>query len=178
MIWTEYVDEFIAQIKEALPPDHEMQQHEIFPGIKWEKCPIFIVDDDTTDQRLLMNFEKMRRWKKTKYKVPAMRVFKDDAEVAAMIERDHRAECAKYNDDGSLKVNACEARKIIDEPSVWEAILLLADNLFRSGSLSAAKAERILVDSFNGELPNAFKQCFMASIDLRDECRGWPGVSR
>ena len=103
MIWIEYADDFIAQIKEALPPGHELQQHEIFPGIKWEKRSIFIVDDDTTDQRLLMNFEKMKRWKKTKYKVPTMQVFKDDAEVAAMIERDHRAECAKYNDDGSLK---------------------------------------------------------------------------
>ena len=37
----------------------------------------------------------------------AIRVFTDDAEIAAMIERDHRAESAKYdpdyNPDGSLK---------------------------------------------------------------------------
>ncbi len=103
MIWMEYADDFIGQIKDALPPDHEMQQHEIFPGIKRERRPIFIVDDDTTGQRILMDFEKMKRWKKTKYKVPTMRVFKDDAEIAAMIERDHRAEFAKYNEDGSLK---------------------------------------------------------------------------
>jgi len=32
-----------------------------------------------------------------------MRVFKDDAEIAAMMERDHQAECASYNEDGSLK---------------------------------------------------------------------------
>jgi hypothetical protein len=25
-----------------------------------------------------MNFEKMKRWKKTKYKVPTLRVLKDD----------------------------------------------------------------------------------------------------
>ncbi len=50
-----------------------------------------------------MNFERMRRWRKTKYKVPRMRVFKDDAEVAQMIERDHLAECAKYNTDGTRK---------------------------------------------------------------------------
>ena len=49
------------------------------------------------------SFEKRKRWKKTKYKVPTMRVFKDTAEIAAMIERDHLAECAKYNEDGSLK---------------------------------------------------------------------------
>jgi len=56
-------------------------------GIKWERRPIFIVDDDTTDQRIFMNFEKMKRWKKTKYKVPTMRVFKDNDEVAQMIAR-------------------------------------------------------------------------------------------
>jgi hypothetical protein len=64
MIWIEYVDEIIAQIKESLPPDHEMRQHEVFPGIKWERRSIFIVDDDTTGQRILMNFERMKRWKK------------------------------------------------------------------------------------------------------------------
>ena len=103
MMWMEYADEFIDQIKASLPPDHEMQKHEIYPGIKWEKRQIFIVDDDTTDQSILMNFEKMKRWKKTKYKVPTMTVFKNDEEIAAMIDRDHRAECAKYNEDGSLK---------------------------------------------------------------------------
>ena len=103
LIGIEYAEEIIAQIKEALPPDHELRQHEIFPGIKWERHPIFIVDDDTTGQKILMNFERMRRWRKTKYKVPRMRVFKDDAEVAQMIERDHLAECAKYNTDGTRK---------------------------------------------------------------------------
>ncbi len=52
MIWMEYVDDFIAQIKDGLPPDHEIQQHEIFPGIKWEGRPIFIVDDDTTGEEI------------------------------------------------------------------------------------------------------------------------------
>ena len=103
LIWIEYADGIIAQIKEALPTDHELRQHEIFPGIKWERHPIFIVDDDTTGQKILMNFERMKRWRKTKYKVPMMRVFKDDAEVAQMIERDHLAECAKYNTDGTRK---------------------------------------------------------------------------
>lgn len=74
-----------------------------FPAFKWERRPIFIVDDDTTGQRILMNFEKMKRWKKTKHRVPAMKVFKDTAEIAAMIEHDHNAECAKYYEDGSLK---------------------------------------------------------------------------
>jgi hypothetical protein len=103
MIWIEYADEFIAQIKEALPPDHEMRKHEIFPGIKWERRSIFIVDDDTTGQRILMNLEKVEHWKTTKFKVPTMRIFKDDVEIAEMIERDHLAECAKYNTDGTLK---------------------------------------------------------------------------
>ena len=99
LIWIEYADQIIAQIKDALPPDHEIQQHEIFPGIKWERRPIYIVDDDTTGQSSLMNFEKMKRWRKTKFKVPTMRLFKDQAEVAQMIERDHLAECAKYKGD-------------------------------------------------------------------------------
>jgi hypothetical protein len=97
MIWMEYADELIAQIKAALPPAHEMRKHDIFPGIKWNRRPIFIVDDDTTGQRLLVNFESMKRWRKTKFKVPTIKVFKDDAEIAAMIERDHVTECAKYN---------------------------------------------------------------------------------
>ena len=50
MVWLEDVDEFIGQIKEALPPDHELQTHELFPGIKMERRPIFIVEDDTTGQ--------------------------------------------------------------------------------------------------------------------------------
>lgn len=103
MIDIEYADNFIAQIKDALPPDHELQQHKIFPGIKLEQRSIFIVDDDSTGQSILMNFEKQKRWKKTKYKVPTMRVFKNSAEIAAMIERDHLAECAKYNENGLLK---------------------------------------------------------------------------
>ena len=41
MMWMEYADEFIDQIKASLPPDHEMQKHEIYPGIKaqmWRSC--------------------------------------------------------------------------------------------------------------------------------------------
>ena len=96
MVWLEYVDDFIRQIKEALPPDHELQAHELFPGIKMERRPIFIVEDDTTGQSILMDFEKRKRWKKTKHKVPTIRIFQDTAEIAALIERDHQAECAMY----------------------------------------------------------------------------------
>ncbi len=103
MIWSECADQIIAQIKESLPPDHEMQKHEIFPEIKLELRPIFIVDDSTTGTRLLMNFEKMKRWKKTKFKIPTIKVFKNDTEISEMIEQDHKAECAKYNNDGTLK---------------------------------------------------------------------------
>ena len=95
MMWTEYADDFERQIKEAFPPDHELQRHELFPGIKWDKRPLFIVDDDTTGERIFMNFEKMKRWGKTKHKIPTMKVLTED-EVAAVIERDHLAECAKY----------------------------------------------------------------------------------
>lgn len=97
MVWSEHVDEIIAQIKQALPPDHELQKHEIYPGIKRERRPIFIVDDDTTGARMLMDFEKTKRWKKTKLKVPTITVIKDDEEIAALIESDHLAECLAYS---------------------------------------------------------------------------------
>ena len=103
MIWIEYADEISAQIKDALPPDHELQRHKIFPAIKWERRQIYIVDDDSTGHYLVMDFETMKRWKKTKFRVPTIKMLKDRKEVADMIECDHMAECAKYNDDGTLK---------------------------------------------------------------------------
>ncbi len=103
MVWTEYADQFIAQIRDNLPPTHELQGHDLFPGIKWDGRDIFIVDDDTTGHYILMDFEDMKRWKKTKFRVPELTVFKTAAEVAERIERDHVAECAKYNEDGTPK---------------------------------------------------------------------------
>jgi hypothetical protein len=103
MVWIEESVEIISQIKKALPPDHELQPHALFPRIKWEKRPIFVVDNDTTGQTILMNFEKMKRWKKTRFKVPAITVFKDHAEVSEMVDRDHLTECAKHNPDGIFK---------------------------------------------------------------------------
>ena len=44
MIWIEYADEIITQIKDALPPDHELQKHDLFPGIKWDGRQIYIED--------------------------------------------------------------------------------------------------------------------------------------
>lgn len=96
LVPTEYIDSFLAEIRDALPPDHPLQEHELFPGIKLARRPIFIVDDDTTGERIRMDFEQRKRWRKTRFKVPAMQVFQDDAEVAAMIERDHLAELAAW----------------------------------------------------------------------------------
>ena len=101
MVPTEYIDLCIAEIKNALPPDHPLQEHAIYPGIKWERRPIFIVDDDTTGERIRMDFEQRKRWRKTRFKVPAMQVFKDHSEVAAMIERDYLAEVARYRTDAA-----------------------------------------------------------------------------
>jgi hypothetical protein len=58
MIPTEYIDSFLAEIRKALPPDHPLQEHELFPGIKWARRPIVIVDDDTTGERIRMDFEQ------------------------------------------------------------------------------------------------------------------------
>lgn len=98
MVWLEYVGDIIAQIRDVLPPDHDLQRHKLFPGIKWDKRPIFIVEDDTTGEYLLMDFEKRKRWKKTKYKVPTIKVLASEEEAQRMIHRDHLAECSKYDD--------------------------------------------------------------------------------
>ena len=56
MVYSEYIDEFIIFIKENLPPKHELQSNELYPGIKLSGEPVFIVDDDTTGKRLLIDF--------------------------------------------------------------------------------------------------------------------------
>lgn len=58
MVWLEHVDDLIAQIKEALPPDHPLRNHKLFPGIKWERRPILIVDDGANSEHVLMNLEQ------------------------------------------------------------------------------------------------------------------------
>ena len=103
MVEMDCIQHFIDAIKGDLPPDHELQKHVIYPGIKWDGRLLYIVDDDTTGQKIMMDLERMKRWKKTRYKIPHMRIFKNLEEVAETIERDHHAECAKYNPDGTLK---------------------------------------------------------------------------
>jgi hypothetical protein len=98
MVWTEYIDDFIDFIKELLPPDHEFQSHELFPGIKWSGKPIFIIDDNTTGEYLLMDFEKTTRWKRSRRKVPTISVLRTREEVAVLIEKDHHAETLKWKD--------------------------------------------------------------------------------
>jgi hypothetical protein len=97
--WTlipdEYIDSYLADIRRVLPRDHPLRGHELFPGIKMVRRMILLVDDDTTGERIRMDFEHGERWRKTRFKVPAMQVFKDHSEVAAMIERDHLAQLAE-----------------------------------------------------------------------------------
>jgi hypothetical protein len=97
MVWMECVNDFIEGIKTSLPADHELQGHDLFPGIKWHKRRIFIVDDDTTGEYLLIDFERMIRWRKSIGKVPTITVLKTREEVSDLMERDHQAEMAKDN---------------------------------------------------------------------------------
>lgn len=53
MVWSEYIDDFIVFIKNNLS-----QTHDLYPGIKINGKSIFIVDDDTTEERLLMDLKK------------------------------------------------------------------------------------------------------------------------
>ena len=103
MVWMESVNDFIAFIKESLPPDHELQSHKLFPGIKWSGRSVFIIDDDTSGEYLHLNFEKPKRWKKSKYKAPTITVLKTRKEVSAIIEQDHLVETALYNDEAKHK---------------------------------------------------------------------------
>ncbi len=96
MVWSEYIDDLLAQIKEILPSQHPLQDHSLFPGIKWSGRPIFIVDDDTTGKTILMDFEKMSRWKRTKHKIPHISIFKDRKEVQHLINNDHITECSRH----------------------------------------------------------------------------------
>jgi len=86
MVWSEYIDEFISFIKESLPSDHKLQSHDLYPGIKINGESIFIVDDDTTGEHLLMDFEKINK------KAPFIKIFKNDDEIQSMIDQDHQKE--------------------------------------------------------------------------------------
>jgi acyl-CoA synthetase (AMP-forming)/AMP-acid ligase II len=99
LVYIEYVDEFIAEIKAALPPDHELRDHEIVPGIKLSRRWVFIVDDDTTGEQILIDFERKKRWKKTKFYAPTIMVFKSRDEVRERINRDHQAELEKFKEE-------------------------------------------------------------------------------
>ena len=48
MISIEHVNEIISWIKEVLPPDHELQTHDIFPGIKWDSTENKCLEDLVT----------------------------------------------------------------------------------------------------------------------------------
>ena len=95
MVYSEYIDEFIAFIKENLPPKHELQSNELYPGIKLSGEPVFIVDDDTTGKRMLIDFLNKKRWGKTNLEVPTIRIFENNAEIQEMIDQDHQREFSK-----------------------------------------------------------------------------------
>jgi len=40
LVWSEFIDDFVSFIKENLPPTHELQSHDLFPGIKFNAEPI------------------------------------------------------------------------------------------------------------------------------------------
>ncbi len=92
MVYLESVDEFISFIKKNLPPTHELRSHDLFPGVKLSGELVFIVDDDTTGRRLLMDFVDRKHCEKTNVAVPTIRLFENDAEIQGMIEEDHLRE--------------------------------------------------------------------------------------
>lgn len=87
IVWSEFIDDFVLFIKDHLPIDHELQSHELYPGMKINGEPIFIVDDDTTGKQLLIDFNKKKQWKNTRINVPTIEYFENDKEVENIIER-------------------------------------------------------------------------------------------
>ena len=92
MVCTDIIDEFVSFIKDNLPSKHELQSRDLFPGIKLSGQPIFIVDDDTTGNRLLIDFSNMTLWGKTNIKIPTIIIFENDSEIQEMTEHDHQKE--------------------------------------------------------------------------------------
>ena len=86
MVWSEYIDEFISFIKENLPSDHKLQSHDLYPGIKINGEPVFIVDDDTTGEYLLIDFTR------TTKRIPFIKAFENRDEIQKIIEQDHQKE--------------------------------------------------------------------------------------
>jgi hypothetical protein len=89
IVWSEFIDDWISFIKKNLPPEHDLHTHKLYPGIKLNKEPVFIVDD-TTGKRLLLDFKNKKRWGKTNLTTPVIRIFDADTEIEKMIERDYQ----------------------------------------------------------------------------------------
>ena len=98
MVDMDDIDSVIAAIKERIPPGHELQSHTFFPGIKWDGRLIFIVDDDTTGEFYLIDFEA-----RGPRMPPAISVLKTRAEVAAMISKDHELESQKCRKNRAVR---------------------------------------------------------------------------
>ena len=89
MVWSEYIDEFISFIKENLPSDHKLKSHDLYPGIKINGEPVFIVDDATTGEYLLIDFTR------TTKRIPFIKTFENRDEIQKIIEQDHQKEFEK-----------------------------------------------------------------------------------
>ncbi len=95
MVWSENINEFIAYITENLPSNHELLNHDLYPGIKINGELIFIVDDDTTGKSLLIDFKNGKKIDETGLNVPIIKIFGNE-EIQEMIERDHQTELNQY----------------------------------------------------------------------------------
>ncbi|MBN2318591.1 MAG: hypothetical protein JXR49_05915, partial [Acidobacteria bacterium] len=59
---------------------------------KKERRDVFIVADRTTGKTLLFDFDKVSRWKNTKFMIPKIHEFIDHEELAEFIKEDHHNE--------------------------------------------------------------------------------------
>lgn len=99
MMYIEYADEFIEMIRQSLPDEHPLSEREFYPAAKISREFVFLIEDDTTGKSGLLDFRKKMRWKGKN--VPYYKEFRDEAEIEAMIDKDHAewvASLSRYDD--------------------------------------------------------------------------------
>lgn len=99
MVPREVVDDALASLDQRLQPTHPLREHQLFPFLKREDAKIWILtkDDDDSSTWLLDLTRKQRIMGRTCF---ALRTLADDAELEALIQRDHELWLAQFYDEG------------------------------------------------------------------------------
>jgi len=93
------VDDALAYLDQSLQPTHPLREHRLFPFLKREDAPIWILTKQEDDgSTWLLDLTRKKRIKgRTCF---AFRSLADDAELEALIQHDHEQWLAQFDDDG------------------------------------------------------------------------------